>query len=344
MFGSKIGFDLGTTTVMALVDGKGIKIEEPSVIAYDTFTDKIKAIGTDAYKMIGKSPDSLTVVQPIRNGTIFDYEAVQNMMSFYIQKICGSQIFKPSVIVCVPSEVSELDKRTIIDVATSSGASRACVIEEPLAAAIGAGVGTKRFKGTLIVDIGGGTTDIAVVAGGFVALSRSVDIAGNAFDEAIIKNLRAAKGIEIGKITAENIKKQVGCAKVMDAELAVRAIGKDHITKLPKTIEVTSTEIYEYLEEHLCTIVENIRLLLRDTPPELNADVSINGIIITGGGALIRGIDKFIESRLKIRTRCANDPTRCVINGIGYFLKNMKTLEEYGYVFKSYQDIKDYEE
>lgn len=344
MFGSKIGFDLGTTTVMAYVDGKGIKIDEPSVIAYDTFTDKVKAIGTDAYKMIGRSPDSLTVVQPIRNGTIYDYEAVQNMMSFYIQKICGSQIFKPSVIVCVPSEVTELDKRTIIDVAISSGASRACVIEEPLAAAIGAGVDTKRFNGTLIVDIGGGTTDIAVVAGGFVARSISVNVAGNAFDEAICRYLRAEKGIDIGSVTAEAVKKQVGCAKVLDAELAVRAVGKDHITNLPKTIEVTSTDIFECITEQLDVIVDSIKHLLRDTPPELNADVSVNGIIITGGGALIRGIDKFIESKLKIRTRCANDPTKCVINGISYFLKNMKALEEYGYVFKSYQDIKDYEE
>lgn len=344
MFGAKIGFDLGTTTVMALVDGKGIKIEEPSVIAYDTFTEKVKAIGTDAYKMIGRSPDSLTVVQPIRNGTIFDYDAVQNMMSFYIQKICGSQIFKPSVIICVPSGVSELDKRTIIDVATSSGASRACVIEEPLAAAIGAGVDTKRFTGTLIVDIGGGTTDIAVVAGGFVARSLSVDVAGNAFDEAICKYLKAERGVDVGRVTAETVKKQVACAKTLDAELAVRAVGKDHITKMPKTIEVTSTEIFNCLADQFDVIVENIRLLLRDTSPELNADVSTNGIIVTGGGALIRGIDRFIESKLKIRTVCATDPKKCVINGIGYFLKNMKSLEEYGYVFKSYQDIKDYEE
>ena len=344
MFGAKIGFDLGTTTVMALVDGKGIRIEEPSVIAYDTFTEKIKAIGSDAYKMLGRTPDSLTVVQPIRNGTIFDYEAVQNMMSFYIQKICGSQIFKPSVIVCVPSEVSELDKRTIIDVATSSGASRACVIEEPLAAAIGAGVDPKQFKGSLIVDIGGGTTDIAVVAGGFVALSLSINVAGNAFDEAICKYLKTNKNIDIGTVTAETVKKQVGCAKALDAELAVRAVGKDHITKLPKTIEVTSTEVFDCLNEHFETIVENIRLLLHDTPPELNADISVNGIIVTGGGALIKGIDEYIQSKLGIRTRCAKNPTKCVINGIGYFLKNMKALEENGYVFKSYQDIKDYEE
>ncbi len=344
MLGTKIGFDLGTTSVLALVEGRGVRIDEPSVIAYDTFTEKIKAVGTEAYKMIGRSPDSLTVVQPIRNGTIFNYEAVQNMLCYYIQKICGSQIFKPNVIVCVPSQVSELDKRTVLDLATSSGAARACVIEEALAAAIGAGVDTKDFKGTLIVDIGGGTTDIAVVTGGLVALSSSIKTAGNTFDEAICRYIRTNKSTIIGNVTAENAKKQVGAAKVLDAELAVRAVGKDYITKLPQSIEITSTDIFNSLKEHLDYIVENIRLVLQDTPPELNADIAVNGIVITGGGALLKGIDEYIESKLNIRTRCADDPQRCVINGLGYFLKNMKSLEENGYVFKSYQDIKDYEE
>ncbi len=343
MLGTKIGFDLGTTSVLAYVDGKGVKIDEPSVIAYDTFTDKIKAIGESAYEMIGKSPDSLTVIQPIRNGTVFDYESVQNMLCYYIQKICGNQIFKPSVIVCVPSQVSELDKRTILDLATSSGAAKACVIEEPLAAAIGAGINND-YKGTMIVDIGGGTTDIAVITGGLVAVSSSIKSAGNAFDDAICRYVRKNKGTVIGKVTAEKAKKQVGSAKTLDAELAVRAVGKDYFTKLPKSIEITSTDVFQAVKSQLNDIVENIRLVLHDTPPELNADISVNGIILTGGGALLRGIDEYIESKLGIRTRCAEDPQRCVINGLAYFLKNMKTLEENGYVFKSYQDIKDFEE
>lgn len=344
MIGAKIGFDLGTTNVLAVVEGKGVKIDEPSVIAYDTFTEKVKAIGKEAYNMIGRSPDSLTVIQPIRKGTVFDYEAVQNILRFYIQKICGSQIFKPNVIVCVPSSVSELDKRTVLELATSSGAARACVIEEPLAAAIGAGVDTKDFRGTMIVDIGGGTTDIAVVANGFVALSTSVVTAGNDFDEAICRFLRQEKNIEVGNVTAERLKVQVGAAKFLDAEIAVRAVGKDASSKLPKTVEVTSTDIFLSIKEQLDVIVENIRLLLQQTPPELNADVAVNGIILTGGGAMIRGIDEYIESKLGIRTNCAKDPSRCVINGIDYFLKNMKALEENGYVFMSHQDIKDFEE
>ncbi len=343
MLGTKIGFDLGTSNVVAYVDGKGIRINEPSVIAYDTFNQKIKAIGTEAYKMIGRSPDSLTVIEPIRNGTVYNYDAVQHILSFYIQKLCGTQIFKPNVIVSVPSNVSELDKRTILDLATSSGAARACVIEESLVAAVGAKIG-KEFRGTLIVDIGGGTTDIAVISGGLVALSASVNIAGNSFDDSVCRYIKEKKGLVIGKVTAENVKIQVGAAKILDAELAVRAVGKDCVTKLPLTVEITSSDVYYALKDNLDTIVDEIRLLLQNTPPELNADISTNGIVLTGGGALLRGIDEYIESKLGIRTKCAEDPKNCVINGIGYYLKNMKELEENGYVFKTYHDINEFEE
>lgn len=344
MLGAKIGFDLGTTSVMTVVEGKGICIDEPSVIAYDTFTDKIKAVGKEAYKMIGRSPDSLTVIEPIRKGTVFDYEAVQNMLRYYIQQICGSQIFKPNVLVGVPSQTSELDVRTILDLAISSGAARACVIEEPLAAAIGAGLDFKDYHGTMVVDIGGGTTDIAVIAGGFVAVSSSVKIAGNDFDEAICRYVKQHKNVILGQLTSEKVKIQVSAAKILDAELAVRAVGKDDNTNLPKVVEVTSTDIFNAISELLDVIIDNIRMLLQQTPPELNADVSVNGIVVTGGGAHINGIDKYIESKLGIRTRCAKNPRHCVINGIGYFLNNMKELEENGYVFKSYHDIKDFEE
>lgn len=343
MLGTKIGFDLGTSNVMAYVEGKGIKVSEPSVIAYDSFTQKIKAIGSEAYKMIGRSPDSLTVIEPIRNGTVYNYDAVQHMLSYYIQKLCGTQIFKPNVIVSVPSQVSELDKRTILDLATSSGAARACVIEESLVAAVGAKIG-KAFSGTLIVDIGGGTTDIAVISGGLVALSSSFNIAGDTFDNSIRTYAKNFKNLIIGKVTAEMIKKEVGAAKVLDAEIAVRAVGKDSVTKLPKTIELTSSDVFKALKSNLDDIVENIRLLLQETPPELNADISTNGIVLTGGGALLRGLDEYIESKLGIRTYCAENPEECVINGIGYYLKNMNELEENGYVFKTYHDINEFEE
>lgn len=343
MLGTKIGFDLGTSNVLAYVEGKGIKINEPSVIAYDTFDDKIKALGKEAYKMIGRSPDSLTVIRPIRNGTVYNYDAVQNMMSIYIQKICGTQIFKPNVLISVPSNVSELDKRTILDLATSSGAAKACIIEEPLVAAVGAGI-SDEFRGTMIVDIGGGTTDIAVISGGLVAMSASVNIAGNTFDNSIRKFARKKRKTIIGHITAEKVKIEVGAAKMLDAELAVRAVGKDTITKLPKSIELTSTDVFEAIKPNLDLIVEKIRLVLQDTPPELNADVSINGIVLAGGGALLNGIDEYIENKLCIRTYCAENPLECVVNGIGYYLKNMDELERKGYVFKTFQDINEFVE
>lgn len=344
MLGTKIGFDLGTSNILAYVEGKGIKISEPSVIAYDTFTEKVKAVGKEAYRMLGRSPDSLTVIQPIRNGLVYDYEAVQNMLAFYIQKICGNQIFKPNVIVSVPSQVSDLDKRTVLDIVTSAGAARACVIEEPLVAAIGAQIDNKLFRGTMVVDIGGGTTDIAVITGGLVAKSASVNIAGTDFNEAICKFVKQKYEIIIGSFTAETVKKQIGTVRKMDAELAVRAVGKDGISMLPKTVELTSSDMFECLREPLDRIIENIRLVLMETPPELNADVSVNGIVLTGGGALLRGVDEYIEKKLGIKTRCADDPVNCVINGIGYYLKNMEELEKNGYVFMTYQDINEFEE
>lgn len=344
MLGTKIGFDIGTSTVLALAEGKGILINEPSVIAYDTFSDKVKAIGAEAYKMLGRSPDSLTVVQPVRDGAIYDYTAVQQMLSFYIQKLCGNRIFKPNVIICVPSKVSELDRRTILELAASAGAARACVIEEPLAAALGAGIGTDEYKGTMVVDIGGGTTDLAVITRGCIAASSSINVAGNTFDEAICRFLRRERDLVIGNITAENLKCQVGAAKFLDAELAVRAVGKDYFTNLPKTTEVTSTDIFLCVKEHLDRIIEEINQLIQQTPPELTADVSVNGIVLTGGGALLRGIDEYFESKTGLMTRCADNPIECVISGIGVILKDMNLLSENGYVFKSIMEIDSYEE
>lgn len=344
MLGEKIAFDLGTSSILALVEGKGIKINEPSVIAYDTFTEKIKAIGKGAYEMLGKSPDSVTVVQPIREGNVYDYEALGQMLTYYVQKICGNQIFKPSVLVCVPSGATELDKKTVLDLVIASGVARACVVEEPLAAALGAGISIKEPKGTMIVDIGGGTTDIAIISRGCVALSNSLKIAGNTFDEDMCRFAKRERDVIIGNITAETIKKQIGATKFLEAELAVRAVGKDYITKLPKTIEISSTDIFLCIRENLNRIVEAIRQMLEEAPPQLNADIGENGIIITGGGAGLRGIDEYIQKQIGVPVRCAENPLYCVVNGIGEMLKDMKLLEEYGYVFKSNMDLKEYED
>lgn len=344
MLGTKIGFDLGTTSILALVEGKGIKINEPSVIAYDTFTEKIKAVGKSAYAMLGKSPDSVTVIQPIQDGQIYNYEAIEQILCYFIQKICGNQIFKPNVLACVPSNVTELGKKTVLDLIIASGAAKACVIEEPLAAALGAGISVKDPEGVMIVDIGGGTTDIAVISRGCIALSDSINIAGNKFDDDICRFAKRERDIIIGNVTAETIKKQIGAAKFLDAELAVRAVGKDYISKLPKSIEISSTDIFLCIRENLNRIVDSIKQLLEACPPQLNADVGKNGIIITGGGAKIRGIDEYFENLIGIPVRCAENPLKCVVNGIGVMLKDMSLLEEYGYVFKSNTDLNEYED
>ena len=343
MLGTKIGIDLGTTSIIANVDGKGIKIKEPSVIVYDTFDEKVKAIGSEAYKMLGKTPDSLTAVCPIRDGYIFDYDALEQMMCYFIQKICGKRIFKPNTVACVPSKTNDIEKVTVTDLLISSGAARACVIEEPLAAALGAGVSMKDPEGHLIVDIGGGTTDIAVITRGCVSISDSVDIAGNTFDDDICRFTRRERDTIIGNITAEKVKKQVGAAKFLDAELAVRAVGKDYISKFPKSIEISSTDVFLCIREHLEKITDSIKYLLSRTQPELVADIIKNGMIITGGGANIRGIDDYFRDKFGFNVYCADLPECCVANGLGVVLDDIKILEENGYVFRSYADMNDFE-
>lgn len=344
MLGTKIGFDLGTSSIIVNVDGKGIKINEPSVIVYDTFEEKAKTIGAEAYKMLGKTPDSLTAVRPIRDGYIFDFESLEHILRYYIKRICKNRIFKPNVIACVPSNTNDIEKKTVTDLMISSGAARACVIEEPLAAALGAGVSIRDPEGYLIVDIGGGTTDIAVISRGCVAVSDSIDIAGNTFDDDICRFARRERDTIIGSVTAERVKKQVGAAKFLEAELAVRAVGKDYITKLPKSIELTSSDIFLCIREHLEKILESIKYLLSRTKPELAADILRNGLIITGGGANIRGIDDYFKSKLNINVRCADNPECCVANGLGILLDDIKILEENGYVFRSYADLNEFEE
>ncbi|MDD6276390.1 MAG: rod shape-determining protein [Clostridia bacterium] len=344
MLGTKIGFDLGTSSTLALVDGKGVRVNEPSVIAYDTFDEKTVAIGNRAQEMLGRSPDSITVVQPIKNGSIYDYEAIRNILTYYIEKLCGNKIFKPSVALCVPANVTALEKRSVLDLTVSSGAARACIIDEALAAALGAGVDINDNKGTMIVDIGGGTTDIAVITKGCIAESISLPIAGNTLDEDIIRFAKREKGTVIGEVTAESVKSQVGSAVELDAEIAVRAVGKDYVTKLPKSIEISSSDVYSAISDSLNKIVDGIKRLLRGTSGELTADLFANGIIITGGGANLMGIDKFIEQNTDIRTRCAENPELCVINGIGILLDDENLMRDNGYEFKSYMDIKETEE
>lgn len=340
MFGLGVGIDLGTSSVMIYVEGKGIVLTEPSVIACDKTEDgKMIAVGESAYRMIGRNPDSISVIRPLKDGVVSDFPMTEKMLQHYIQKICGNRIFKPHVIVCMPSSVTNLEKRTILDVVTASGAGMACLIEEPLAAAIGAGIDIHHPYGTMIVDMGGGTTDIAVITMGSIAISGSVRIAGNEFDEAIMRYVKTYKNVTIGERTAEEIKKQIGCAYIREEEVAMIAKGKNYITGMPESFEISSTEVYEAISDLLDDLLEAVRSILEVTPPELVGDIATQGIVLTGGGALLYGMDTMMQKRTGIRARMADDPLHCVVKGTGVALKDMNVLADNGYIFKSREEI-----
>lgn len=344
MLGTNIGIDLGTTSTVIYVEGKGIVISEPSAIAYDSDTGDIIAVGTRAYEMYEKTPDCITVVRPLEDGVVSDFTATQHMLSWYLHKVAGYKFFKPNIVVCMPSGVTDLEKRTLLDIATLSGAGRACLIEEPLAAAVGAGIKMSNPSGTLVVDIGGGTTDIAVITMGSIAVSDSVKGAGNGFDRAIKNYLKRERNIIVGLKTAESIKKQIACARFRQDEITILAKGKDYITSLPTYFEISSAEVFLAMRESLENILNGIYSVLERTSPDLVSDIMKNGIYITGGGALILGIDEMIESRTGIRTIIADDPLNCVAKGTGMALKDMNILQNNGYIFKTREQVKGYSE
>ncbi len=339
MLGINIGIDLGTTSVMACVEGKGIVLSEPAVVAYRKTTGKVMAIGRAALRMLGREPDSVEVVRPMKDGVVSDFTVTEHMLRYFIMQICGNKIFKPNIIVSMPGTVTNLEKRTVLDVITASGAGRACLIEEPLAAAIGAGIDITHPSGVMVVDIGGGTTDIAVITMGAMAVASSIKIAGNMLTDDIVRYCRRERDIIIGELTAEEIKKRVGCAYLRREETAVFAKGKDYFTGMPIDFEITSNEVYLAMREHINMIFEEIRNVFEQTPPELVSDIVEEGIVLTGGSAQLFGIDKMIEKLTKINTRVADDPVNCVIGGIGKVLGDTYFLEENGYLFKSRQDI-----
>ena len=339
MLGANIGIDLGTTSIVVYVEGKGIVLSEPCVAAYETESGKLLAVGKRAHDMIGKNPDSVRVVKPMIHGVVSDFTATKHILRSILSKICKNMIFKPNVVVCVPSMVTSLEKRTILDLITAAGAAKACLIEEPLAAALGAGLKSDRPQGTMVVDIGGGTTDIAVITMGCISVSRSVKTAGNALNEAIQRQIRRERDVIIGERTAEEIKMKVGCSYLREVELGLTVKGKHFITGMPVSIEVTSTEAYLAMRPQLEIIAEGIRSVLELTPPELAADIMETGIHVTGGGALLFGIDEMIRRKTGIKTSVAKDPLNCVALGAGEALAHIDILSHNGYVFKARNEI-----
>jgi len=325
----ELGIDLGTANIVVYLRGKGIVLREPSVVAISTKNKKVLAIGEEARLMLGRTPGHIVAIRPMSDGVIADYTTTEKMLEHLIAKVCGRRRFlKPRVLVCVPSGVTNVERRAVIQAAREAGAGEAYTIEEPMAAAIGAGLPISMPGGNMVVDIGGGTTDVAVISLEGIVISRSVRVGGNKMDEVIMRYIRSQYNLMIGDRTAEEIKIKVGSAYPLEKELEMEVRGRDLIAGLPKTIRVTSEEIREALQEPVNAIVERVRSVLEETPPELAADIIERGITLTGGGALLRGIDKLLESVTNIRVQVADDPLSCVAIGTGRALEEFAAIRE----------------
>jgi rod shape-determining protein MreB len=327
MFGQDIGIDLGTATVIAYVKGKGIVLREHSVVAVNKLSGDVVAIGHEARRMLGRTPGNIVATRPLRDGVISDYTVTEKMLKYFINKIGGRFLFAPRIMICIPSVVTEVEKKAVIDAASNAGARKVYLIEEPIAAAIGAGIDISKPCGNMIVDIGGGTTDIAVISLGGAVVSTSLKVAGDKFDDYIVKYIKKKHNVVIGERTAEELKLGIGCVypKIQDMEMDVR--GRDLSSGLPRTITIFSSEIMEALEEPAMMIVDAVHSVLEKTPPELAADISDRGIYMTGGGCLIDGLDKLLEERTGINIMIAEDAVSCVALGTGKALDSLDTLD-----------------
>jgi len=329
--GLDIGIDLGTATILIYIKGKGIVLREPSVVAIDKSTNKLLAVGEEARKMLGRTPGNIVAIRPLRDGVISDYQVTERMLKYFLNKVCSRsmfKLFKPRVMICVPSGVTEVEKRAVEDAAIQAGARKTYLIEEPIAAAIGAGIDITKAYGSMVVDVGGGTTDIAVISLGGTVVSTTIKVAGDKFDEAIIRYMRKKHNIMIGERTAEEIKIKIGTVFPRKEEVVMDVRGRNLVSGLPKTIQVTSSEIMEALEEPVSSIVDAVHSVLERTPPELSADISDRGIVMTGGGCLVYGFDKLLQQRTGIDVFIAEDAVSCVALGTGKVLDNIEILEE----------------
>jgi rod shape-determining protein MreB len=326
-FKTDIGIDLGTASILVYIKNKGIVLQEPSVVAIDTNSNKILAVGEEARRMLGRTPGNIIAIRPLRDGVISDFDITQRMLKYFIRKTCGKKIFRPRVMVGVPSGVTDVEKRAVEEAVLQAGASKPFIIEEPVAAAIGAGMDITQPSGNMVVDVGGGTTDVAVLSLGGIVVNTSIKVAGDKFDESIIRYMRKKHNLLIGDRTAEELKIKVGTAYPRDEEITMDIRGRDLLSGLPKTLTVNSEEMREALSETVSTIIDAVHSVLEKTPPELAADISDKGIYMTGGGALLYGLDKLIEQRTKVPVHVAEDAISCVAYGTGKALENLDLLE-----------------
>ncbi|PKM49360.1 MAG: rod shape-determining protein [Firmicutes bacterium HGW-Firmicutes-7] len=316
MLGTDIGIDLGTANVLVYIKGKGLIFREPTVVAVDIKTKKIIAIGSEAREMLGRTPQNIIAIRPLSQGVISSFDLTEKMLKYYISKAIGKTIKKPRVSICVPSGVSEVERRAVEEVAYKAGAGKVQIVDEPIAAAIGAGINIDEPCGRLIVDIGGGTTDVAVISLGGLVINSSIKVAGDDFDEVILKYVKSEYNILIGEMTAERIKMEVGSLYTREEVLTIEVNGRNLVTGLPRKVAITSEEMIPILNEVALKIVDAILLVLEKTPPELAADIAVEGIMITGGGSLLYGIDRLIESKTGIPVTIADDPLSTVAIGL----------------------------
>ena len=324
-----IGIDLGTASVLVYVKGKGVVLNEPSVVAIDKNSGKLLKVGAEAQAMLGRTPGNIVAIRPLREGVISDYDMTERMLREFLRKVVGGfQLFKPRVIICVPSGITEVEERAVVDAGIQAGARRVYLIEEPVAAAIGAGIDIAKPDGHMVVDIGGGTSDIAVISLSGVVESASIKVAGDQFNEAIVKYMRRKHNVLVGERTAELMKMQIGWVFPKEQETSIEIKGRCLVTGLPKVINVSSTEMLEAFEEPVERILEAVHGVLERTPPELVADISNNGIVMTGGGSLVDGFDKLIEARTGIHTEVAEGAISCVAEGTGRSLDSLNAMTD----------------
>ena len=323
-----IGIDLGTASVLVYVKGKGVVLNEPSVVAMDKNTGKLLKVGAEAQAMLGRTPGNIVAIRPLREGVISDYDMTEKMLREFIRKVTGFQLFKPRVLICVPSGITEVEERAVIDAGIQAGARKAYLIEEPVAAAIGAGIDITKPDGHMVVDIGGGTADIAVISLSGVVESASIKIAGDQLNESIVKYMRRKHNLLVGERTAEDMKIKIGCVFPREEELTMDVKGRCLLTGLPRVVTVSSAEMMDAFEEPVERIVEAVHSVLERTPPELVADISTNGIMMTGGGSLVSGFDKLISARTGIQPFIADDAISGVAIGTGKSMDELNNMQD----------------
>ena len=323
-----IGIDLGTASVLVYVKGKGVVLNEPSVVAMDKNTGKLLKVGAEAQAMLGRTPGNIVAIRPLREGVISDYDMTERMLKEFIKKTTTFSLFKPRLLICVPSGITEVEERAVIDAGIQAGARKAYLIEEPVAAAIGAGIDITKPDGHMVVDIGGGTADIAVISLSGVVESASIKIAGDQLNESIVKYMRRKHNLLVGERTAEDMKIKIGCVFPREEELTMDVKGRCLLTGLPRVVTVSSAEMMDAFEEPVERIVEAVHSVLERTPPELVADISTNGIMMTGGGSLVSGFDKLISARTGIQTFIADDAISCVAIGTGKSLDELNNMQD----------------